>query len=278
MNLYYINHNGAKINLTEWPYMIQKPETLLAYEWDYESTEKHSSGGVITNLRQPIKEAEITISVYAEPMEDMPALLRNMTDIFDTDITNMEPGRLYWNDSYLRCYIYGSDYQEYEEDMGATDRHFRVVAENPFWITEKTYGFYAAEIEEADGLNYPFNYPFNFAAGEAGSSILYVDHYKESPFRMRILGPAANPLIHIGDNYYGCDVTLSDGDYLEINTTGKRAEVIKHLQNGTKVDCFANRRKTTSTFEPIQPGQSIVTWPGTFGWELMVQIERSEPL
>ena len=68
---------------------------------------------------------------------------------------------------------------------------------------------------------------------------------------------------------------LGSNDYLQIDSRNNK--VIKYLSNGTRQDMYNYRAKQQSIFEPITPGNITVMWPGTYGFDLTLFCERSEP-
>ena len=73
----------------------------------YEVTQLLSGiGGKLTRFQKDSREYKIILSVWRDDMYDT---LNWMTDIFDRDVAEKVPGKLFVNDEYLQCYIVGSD-------------------------------------------------------------------------------------------------------------------------------------------------------------------------
>jgi hypothetical protein len=47
--------------------------------------------------------------------------------------------------------------------------------------------------------------------------------------------------------------------------------------DGTTVNHFNDRNKASYIFEKIPPGNNAITWPGGFGFDVILMEERSEP-
>ena len=91
-----------------------------------------------------------------------------------------------------------------------------------------------------------------------------------------VYGPCTNPRITIGGNIYEVKTKLDTGEYLLIDS---RAGTIYRVRvNGIKVNEFDSRNtEEGSVFKKIQPGYNLISWDGTFGFDLLLYVERSEP-
>lgn len=280
-SLYYLSSRGTKIDLFNWPLMAQNYESLLEYEWEHKGTELFASGTKVSISRQKMKEVELLVSVLADSSDEFNEIQKNMINEFDYDIRNNSPGRLYWDGTYLKCFISGSSFEEYEEDFDATDIKLKVKAPNPFWIEENAFTFSAESSGTDADLNYPHNYPHNYSLAESGEKYIDIDSSGESEFEMIMYGPCSNPSVSIGGHTYSVTCELISGEYLRIDTRRKMVKelpIAKVGSSGTETNLFNNRNKTYSVFEKIKPGSSEVTWSGSFKWDLTVFIERSVPL
>ena len=68
---------------------------------------------------------------------------------------------------------------------------------------------------------------------------------------------------------------LSDNEYLTIDSMTKTIVLTKY--DGQKENCFHLRNRESYIFEPIPPGENIITWNGAFGFDVILLDERSEP-
>lgn len=277
----YVSSDGAELSLTEWPFMIEDMSPLLEYSWEFESVEKTDSGSTIIAARQKMKEQDIKVQVFADTEEDFLAIQRNMVDMFDRDILAKHPGKLFWNDVYLNCYISGGKDEDFDEDFETTDKVLTITAENPFWIREQAVTLAKQESEKSDGLNYPHNYPFNYAVEATGARSIEVDAIKDSEFCMIMYGPCSNPEVRVNGHRYGVKTDLLTGDYLMIDTRRKsiiEMPVSKVQNNGTVVNLFDYRLKEESILEKIKPGTNKIEWSGAFKVDLTIFTERSTPV
>lgn len=84
----------------------------------------------------------------------------------DLDITNMTPGRLYWEDMYIECFIISTSTYPAEGNM-RTVNDISVFAPYPSWIYERTFSnshteseviWLLVELDSFDAAQTPFDY------------------------------------------------------------------------------------------------------------------------
>ena len=273
MNIYYKNHLGNTIDLYKWPIMIQNPESLFAYNWEYTSG---ISIKRLTAFKKGINEVDCTISIFAETEEEYNQVLNSILEITDVDITSESPGKLYYNDYYIDCYIIAGSYEEWEPDFEATDKKVKIATQNGMWIKETTFPFRWEEQEiDESGKAYPYNYPYNYGMSTGFSSSIEVESISDMDFILTIYGYAHNPEISIGANTYKINHEVAPGEILRINSKEQTAYLIK--QNGLTLSMFRYRNKNSWIYEKIPSGTIPVYWSGAFDFNLLLMEERSEP-
>ena len=109
---------------------------------------------------------------------------------------------------------------------------------------------------------------------EAPHRYILNENYVPSDAIIKIYGPTTFPSIMIGDNQYGAEnITLDDGEYLEINT---KDETIQHYVDSEGwVNVFNHR--LDDTFEKIEVGTSEITWQGNLDIDIRLLNSRSDP-
>ena len=109
---------------------------------------------------------------------------------------------------------------------------------------------------------------------EAPHRYILNENYVPSDVIIKINGPTTSPSIMIGDNQYGAEnITLDDGEYLEINT---QDETIQHYVDSEGwVNVFNHR--LDDTFEKIEVGTSEITWQGNLDIDIRLLNSRSDP-
>jgi len=269
MIAFYENHKGERINLLEHPYRLETGD-FFDYEW-----ECLSYGRNIYGFQRRMMEKTVRLEAFCARAE-LAAAMNRLESVTQADVMNSMPGKLYVNDQYLVCYVKQSKKTEWETDV-LTVIELTIVSDKPFWVSELFRSFLPkGEGEVADGgLNHPFNYPFNYTVSDRGIVDWNIDHFNASPYFMIIYGPVTNPRILINNQPIDIYTTLESNEHLTIDSHAHK--IIKHLSNGTKANLFDDRYKTTSIFDPIPAGNVTFNWPGTFGFDLTVYLERNEP-
>jgi hypothetical protein len=92
---------------------------------------------------------------------------------------------------------------------------------------------------------------------------------------MTIFGPVVNPQITINGYTYIIYMSVAEGEYLVVDSRAKT--VTLYGEGGVQTNAFDNRNKAESVFEQIPGGNLQVVWDATFGFNLTIYHERSEP-
>lgn len=267
--LEYVNSRGESINLRNFETQIFKGG-FHSYAWDYDGIEQQY-GVRIERFKKAALEYTMQTAFRGVNAKEN---LNSFFEITEYDVVSQKPGKLWWNDYYIECYIVSSDTTPSDDFFGAV-RESGILAPNPFWIKEKTRKFIAGDIVPGQDLDYSYNYPYNYTSASRGNINWNTDHYASSEFRMLIYGPCVDPKVNINNHAYTVFDTLDSGDYIEINSIEK--SIIKHRSNGTSLNLFDMRGMQQSVFEPVPGGVINVNWSGDFGFDLTLYEKRSEP-
>jgi len=271
VRLEYVGSAGT-IDLTQFETAIYKAN-FHAYEWGYAGTEKALGVEIDQFTRDPLA-YEMTIAVRGNEANKKKTL-NNILEITERDVINMTPGKLYWNEHYLECYVIASETYPSEDFHGA-ERTMTVLAPYPFWIKENVKQFYKKESQQGSSdLDFPYDYSHDFAPSLTGQTTWKTDHYAPSEFEMMIYGPCINPRVLIEGHGYQVYGEYQSTDVIIINS--RKGTIIKCMQGGSEQNIFDMRKKDESVFEKIPAGTIAVTWSGDFGFELKLFQERSEP-
>ena len=252
---------------------------------------KNSRGDILNFLRSPYSTAEadwfdsnwdedangyektVQIDVHGDE-EDFAQNMEHLYSIIAVDAEEGTYGRLYVNDTFLRCRIQSSVKKSW---IGYTfaEVELTFIAPELSWVTEVKKEFYKRDPDGAKtGLDFPFDFPFDFAAEDAGSDTWEIDHVTASDFRMIIYGPCSEPRVIINDHSYTVHTDVGSGEYLVIDS--RDCTLVKHLENGTTQSMFDERGLADSVFEKIPSGLLRINWSGDFGWGLTLFLERRE--
>lgn len=272
--LKYINSQNEEINFRNFNTQIYQGG-FHSYNWTYEGVQQRF-GTTINQFGKTALEYEMTVAVRGADKEDN---LNDITRITEYDIVNNRQGRLWWGDYYLDCNIISATTAPSEVFFGA-ERTLGILSPYPFWIKEMKRQFYpeGSGGDEGKFLDYPFDYPFDYSAAVEGIEQWDTGHYAASEFEMTIFGPCENPRILINNYPYEVYDTLETGEYLIIDSRANPVpKVTKYRVNGTTVSLFDDRAKEQSVFNPIPGGNLTVNWNASFGFNLTLYTERSEP-
>lgn len=268
MIIRYINSRGDEVNLNKEPYKLLISD-LIDYEW--KANEKSER---IINFQKEIENRSLNIDIIKNGSTSSRKLMNDLSDIFEYDVINAVPGRLYIDDNYLTCFLSSSEKDNWETDA-IIQCEYGLVTDYPFWVTEKMFSFGMQQSSTAGTfLDYPHDYNYDYAS-EGRNDYVSNDHFGSCDFVMNIFGPAINPEITIAGHIYEVITTLESSEYLQINS--RDGTVVKVSQTGEMTNEYNNRNKTSSVFEKIPPGDSLVSWDGNFGFDITLFVERSEP-
>lgn len=267
--LEYINSRGEVIDLRSYDTQIYTGG-FHSYAWDYDGIEQQY-GSKIERFRKSALEYSMQTAFRGPQAAEN---LNRFFEITEYDVISQTPGRLWWKDYFLECYIVSSNTMPSDEFFGAV-RESAILAPYPFWIKEKTRRFIAGDIVPEQDLDYAHDYPYDYTSASRGNINWDTDHFAPSEFLMRIYGPCVDPKVNINGHIYTVFDTLDASDYIEINSL--KQTVIKHRSNGTKTNLFDMRGVQQSVFEPIPGGVINVNWSGDFGFDITLYEKRSEP-
>lgn len=282
MKFRYINSRGEILDFSEFPYLFQSGD-LVNYAWKYDS-----SNNRITNIRREVGERAFKVGLipdwslpYAEKRAALKEAAEHMFAVFEYDVIHNADGRIETDTgSYFPCRILTSNKSDWEKPTAYIFYDLTAVSGKNAWITEQEFSFYPnaskSELSVANYLDFEFDYDYDYTPQQTGRSHLNLNYLEASDFTLTIFGPCSNPRVLVAGHPYEIFTSLQAGEYLIVDS--RNNTVIKYLSNGTHESIYDLRGKTDSVFEKIPPGYSLVSWDGTFGFDLTVFSERSEPL
>lgn len=202
--------------------------------------------------------------------------------MFEYDIAAGIPGKLYVDDCYLNCFFYSNSKDNWETGVMVSCT-FGVVTDYPFWITDQKYTFLKqedddiSELDEANELERGIIVPefkWDFAKR---SDVKRIENksISASDFVMTIYGYVLNPKVMIAGHPYSVEAEILIGERLVIDS--KKPSVKKIGRFGEVTNLWNAREKNYSVFQKIPSGYATMNWTGSFGVDLTVFDERSEP-
>ena len=269
----YVNSNGISFDLESNSLRI-KDGNFHKNSWKAKAEEVQYGDNVKSFTKQSLI-YEITLTLRGN-IEKRKRLLDELHDAAEYDIVQNNPGVIWFGDYYIKCFITLSDTHASSESSYRTDKKIEIYCPYPFWIKEATKQFLPqSSSDTTDGLDFPFDFAFDFASDQVGIAKWSVDHYAPSDFQMIIYGPCTEPRILINDHPYQIHTELEASDYLIIDS--RKNTVTKYLANGTAVNLYNSRNFKYSVFEKIPAGDLTINWNGSFGFDITLYLERSEP-
>ena len=242
------------------------------WSWGVEGT-KLQYGMRVANFSRDAAAYETELYISGNPIQRQKVIDR-LHDDFENDVRSRTTGKIVWGDYYIDCYVRSSDTQPSENNMETVNK-IGILAPYPFWIQDYKIELLPSEETESEFLDFPFNFPFDFTAPTIGETTIKSDFPFDSEFEMVIFGPAVNPRVTINYYSYVLYTTIPDGAYVVIDS--RKKTVMQFNTDGTQSNIFNLRNKTDSVFKKI-PGENLrITWDATFGVNITIHRERSEP-
>lgn len=218
-------------------------------------------------------EKTVDIDVFGD-REQFAQNMERLYSIIAVDAEEDTYGRLYVNDTFLRCRIQTSKKSSWKGYV-YSEVELTFIAPELAWTTELIRSFPKREDAGSDdGLDFPYDHPFDFAADDVGSIAWDIDHVTASDFEMIMYGPCTNPYVLINGHAYTVYTDLEAGEHLVIDSRAYTAT--KYLSNGTTQNMFNERGLADSIFEKIPSGLLRINWSGDFGFDLTLFLERRE--
>lgn len=270
-NFIYENHLGQRfVGLDRGVYLNYN--NLRDYDWAYDTINSK-----ISRFYRSVTKRNLPLVVACKTEAEAIMAKNQLLEFAEADIMARLPGKVYVNDYYTTGYITGSAKTNYLINDRMCNIKLTLTSDNPAWYREKKHVFIPGSNTEssiAGGVDYPHDYPYDYALSMVGRRITN-DAIGDSAFKLTIYGEVENPIITIGGHVYAVAGRLRAGETLSIDGLNKTITMI--TAQGVHVNWFDKRVRESYIFQPIPSGQSIVSWAGTFGFDLTIIEERSEP-
>lgn len=266
----YISSAGNTYQLHTKDGVLHKRLPFRSWSWKVRGTDLEQGTRVSGFTRAAAQyKSELLFFGTKEEQEE---LVNDLHDDFEGDLRRVQTGRIIVEDQYIDCYITAVD-ARYKD--GCTTDSIQIYAPYPFWRQEQTINLSPSAVQTSGFLDFPFDFPFDFTAPTSGRRIVHSDFPFESEYKMVIYGLAVNPRIVVNDYAYVLYATIPEGAYVVIDSRAKT--IMMYNSNGTKTDLFNFRNKTNSIFRKIPAGNLDISWDASYGVDLTIYRERSEP-
>ena len=267
----YIASSGHEYNLISDGI---KHKEANYWDWKYaaEGT-KLQYGFRVADFSKDAKTYKTTLLFYGSEVQRR-QLLSALHDDFENDIRQKKPGKLMWGSYYLMCYVLESSTQP-TEALTQTINEISIYSPYPFWLQDFNIEFPKQTAVVSEYLDYEYGYNYDFKMPPTGQRSIARAFPFDSDFKMTIFGAAVNPRVTINGYTYLLYMTINDGEYVVIDSKAKT--IILHDANGQQSSVFDARNKAATVFQKIPGGNLNVVWDSSFGVNLTIYQERSEP-
>lgn len=267
----YIASSGRKYNLISNG-ILHKSANYHVWEYKIQGT-KLQYGTRVADFSKDAAVYDTELILTGSELKRR-AIINALHDDFENDIRKKKTGRIIWGDYYIDCFINFSDTQP-TEYLTQTLNKIQIYAPYPFWVQDFKVELFPAEETQSTFLDFPFDFMFDFTAPVIGEAMVKSDFPFDSEFEMVIFGPAVNPRVTINGYSYVLYATIPQGAYVVIDS--RNHTVMQFNTDGTKSNIFNLRNKTDSIFKKIPGGNLNISWDASFGVNITIYRERSEP-
>ena len=275
MEFYYVGgYTGEKINLIDGDFTAQNVELFLKSTWNYTSLGAIDNRAVIKGFRKGAEERKLQVQVLADTEDEFNRVMTEAHRVFEADVRNATPGRLWCNGYYMDAYAIEDTHDSFQEYLLFVQKTIKFLLPSPFWTKENKRSFYPL-VEDDGKIDFPVDMPFDLGR-DTGYEFFKNDAVGAARFRMTVYGPCVNPVITLGGHAYGFDgLTVPSGAYVVIDSVNKTAELV--AANGARTNVFDLRDRDSYIFEPIPPGNVEVSRVQTLAFDLVIYDERGLP-
>ena len=266
--LVYKNHINEEIRFGQGGIFVNENE-LHDYDWKY-----NSDNNKVSNFNRGVRKISVPVIVACPDPDDGVKAINNLMEIAEKDVLSKEAGRFIIGDYYFKAYITGSKKKKYSTRRGWLHANLTVVSDYPAWVKETSSSFTAGGAESGKDLDFTYDFPYDFTSPNKIKSIINPS-FADVDFKLIIYGEVDNPSVTIGGNEYKVNCRVNAGEYLTINSKEKSIYVTRNT--GEIINRFKDRSKDTYIFTKIPSGELKVSWNGTFGFDVTLYEERSEP-
>ena len=266
----YISSAGNKYQLHSKDGVVHKKLPYRSWSWKVKGTELEQ-GVRVSGFTRSAAQYKSDLLLFGTK-EEQEKLVDSLHDDFEGDMRGNQAGRIVVNGQYIECFV-NSVNARYKD--GCTTDTIQIYAPYPYWIQEQKITLPASVVQASGFLDYPYDYPYDYTAPVMGKRIIKSSFPFDSEFQMVIYGQAVNPRIVVNGYPHVLYATVPAGAYVIIDSRQK--SVMMYNANGTQTDLFNFRNKSQSIFRKIPSGDLDIAWDSSYGVDLTIFRERSEP-
>lgn len=260
MDIYYINHQGRKIDFMNGCYSVES-SSLFEHKWGYESTDA-GYGGKIDEFKKGIQEKKIQIHIESVGLISCEKAYDTLIDCIETDVLHKKPGILYVDSYYLQCYLVENKPVYMVPGIGSATYEFGIVSERSFWIKEESYYIPPVDIEGLLEIN-------------SVPASLENTHFTDCHFLLKAYGPLKELFFYVNDNQYRIVTPCEEGEYLILDT--RNETIVKVDASGNQTNVYSTQVFSLDNFKKIPAGENTLRYKRDYAIEITLFHERSEP-
>ena len=267
--LRYQNHLGEAFDFGKDGIFVNISE-LHDYSWSM--TKKNNR---IAALDYSVGTKKLPVVIICKTEAEGIAARNKLFEIAEKDVLALQHGKIYLDGYYLRCYVTKSAKKKYLYSKRYMEVTLTLTTDFPYWVKETTVHYLPNERGGGSGfLDFAFDYPYDFFS-DTGNETLDNASFVGANFRLDIFGACTNPTVYIAGHAYTVNCDVAENEHLTIDSSRKTITVTAN--DGTVRNVFSKRDRNSYIFEKIKPGNNSVTWPNSFGFDVTIYEERSEP-
>ena len=270
-NFIFENHLGQRFEgLANGVYL--NSNDLRNYNWSYDTINSH-----ISRFYRKTTNRKLPLTVICKNDDEAVKVKNRLMEIAEVDIEAVLPGKIIVGEYYTKGYITASVKSRYTIKKRFCRIELTLTSEDPGWYREEKYSLFSKTTSPGVsdvGTDYPWEYKWDYVFPSSANRIV-CNSVRDNAFAMKIYGEITNPVVTIAGHSYAVNGTIKAGESLLIDSLTKTITLTK--ATGEKENWFDMRNRSSYIFEPIPPGQHLVTSNGSFSVDLTVIEKRSEP-
>ncbi len=243
------------------------------------------SNNKVRGFYRELTEFDIPVAVHTDSVAEAVARCNELARLGANDRLNLTPGTITCGAYATKGYIVSVEFDESDDVYGfLTSAKVTVALENPTWTTEETRHFIKQSSDRSSGdsdwLNYPHNHPYNYLPIDRSWQAIENTSATPCSVRLTVFGFAEDPTVRIGPNLYGVSGTVANGSRLVLDARAK--EIYEVTRIGGRVNRLDDRLRGAKgggsyVFEKVPVGRHLVTYDGSFGFDLTLIYEEDMP-
>ena len=287
MILTYTSSAGVVFDLLSFDGLKTESANYHKYTWDRNTSARQFG----ERLNYFTKNAQIYSATFL--FRGSKASRKAKIDSFhfetERDIVNESPGKITWGSHYIECFIVSSSTEPRDDGGVYTENEVEIYCPYPFWIEEKSISIRPTDTDNPhiqtdkgypSSRSFAYGYPYSYSVDKNAVVFQLGEHYASSNFKMVCWGPASGISINIGGNLYKVDYAIRANQYMVIDSrpltpANRRAYVVS--ESGIITNVYDYRDPDYELFKPIPGGNVIINYSRSYGIDLTVYLERSEP-